>query len=636
MRTSTLVLRIALPLVFLPAMSLVWGCGGGSSGQDNGPTDSGGPELDGGTRMMESGLPPKDASVDATSMPDGSTSSVTVVAPDVSVYVSQLATLDASMTQGPSMGSSVSFTWSVTKVPAGSLVTSQSLQGATTGKPSFTPDVVGDYVVTVTATSGGAMATHGVTVHAANGYVFYLTTKADDVAPYLEYDVVQMDGTGPHAIACRQHTFVTPPAPNTEAGVVDFSDGGAESGVGEEFLGVAAETADYSLDSWEGPAGTPARGAFSGVDVNPDGAAPSSHLLAATSDSTCQNPPAQVHVINGNAPQVQQPRFSPDGSRIAYIEQRSQGDVHIATVGFDGTDYHDFGNMCGGDAGGTCAPGNYSLTPARPQWIDATHVAWLVDNGSGNFVIFSAPDTNNTTLATYMTCQGQFSPRGFAILKDGSVLANYQGVGSQVEDLVVFGKNAMGICMLQRNLTKLANAYSYARDFSVSPDGTMVAFIQRTTAPNEYDSGAGTRVGGGLYLVPVDGSTPPHAVGGASELYAYFGPRWIAGGTHLAWNGAVAVTTDASTPLADAGLFSDAGLPAMNVIPVGGGPLVHVAQSDPANEIYVLGGGNGGGCSFQLCSASPGKQAFGAGKGVGLGGLIGFAFLLRRRGRKTS
>jgi hypothetical protein len=613
-------------------MTLAYGCGGGSSDQgtpDGGGTvDSGGGGTD--SSVMDSGVGPVDSSVDSTSMPDGG--GVSIVAADVSVYVSQVARLDASMTQGPSMGSTLSFAWTVTKVPMGSSVTNGSLQGATTATPSFTADVLGDFVLAVTATSGSATATKAVTVHAVNGYVFYTTTKADDVSPYFEYDVVQMDGVGAHAIACRQHTFETPPG--VEGGTVDFSDGGPDSGKGQVFLGAAAETADYSLDSWEGPAGTPGRGAFSEIDIPPDGGTATSHLLAATSDSTCQNPPAQVHVVNGSQPQIQQPRFSPDGTRIAYIEQRDQNDVHLATVGFDGTDYHDFGNMCVSDAGATCPPGNFTIAPARPQWIDATHVAWLVDTGSGNFTVYSAPDTNNTTPTTYMTCQGAYSPRGFAMLKDGSVLANYQAVGATVEDLVVFGKDAMGVCMLQRNLTNLPNPYSYARDFSVSPDGTMVAFIQLATTPNELDSGLGARFGGGLYLVPVDGSQPPHAAGGGSDLFAFFGARWIAGGTRLAWNGAVPQPPDAAANAT--GSLTDAGLPVMNVIPVSGGSVVHVAQSDPANEVYVLGGGNGGGCSFELklCSMSPGRAPAGAGA-VGLGGLMGVALCLRRRGRKT-
>jgi hypothetical protein len=624
-----------LIVALLPALSLAYGCGSSDNNGNSPAADSGGPAdsgggADTGSGMMDSGGNPPDAGVDSPPMSDSG--AVTIVAPDVTVYVSQPAKLDASMTTGPSMGSPITFSWTVTMVPTGSMVTTQNLLGATTATPSFTPDVLGDYSVSLTATSGGAMATHVVTVHAVNAHVFFTTTKADNVAPYFEYDVVEMDGTNPHAIACRQHTFAAPPTPLQDGGTIDFSDGGSpESGLGGQFLGVAAETADYALDSWEGPAGTPARGAFSEIDLNPDGSAPTSHLLAATSDSTCQNPPAQVHVINGSTPQVQQPHFSPDGTRIAYLEQRSQNDSpHVATVGFDGTDYHDFGSMCGGDGGTTCTPSNFSLVPARPQWIDATHVAWLVDNGSGNFTILSAADTNNTTVSVYMTCKGQYSPRGFAILKDGSVLSNYQAVGSLVEDLVVFTKDAMGACMLKHNLTNLPNPYSYARDFSVSPDGTMVAFVQRSTGPNELDSGVGARVGGGLYLVPVDGSATPHAVGGGAELYAYFGARWIAAATRLAWNGAIALPDDAG--VFDSGLISDAGAPAMNVIPVGGGTLVHVAASDPANELYVMGGGNGGGCSFQLCSTSPGRPPVGEGA-FALGGLLGAAYVVRRRGR---
>jgi hypothetical protein len=526
----------------------------------------------------------------------------------------------------------------VTTVPTGSAVTTASLQNANTAKPSVQPDVLGDYVLTLTVTSGTAKATKTVTVHAVNAHVFYSTTKADDISPYFEYDVVQMDGTGPHAVSCRQRILALPGSLN-DGGVANYSDGGASgSGLGSQFLGVTAFTADYSMDNWEGPPGTPARGAFSQVDFTTDAGAQLaavSYLVAATSDTTCQNPPALVHAVTGSSPGVAQPRISPDGTRIAYLEQRSTSEVHFATVGFDGTDYHDFGNMCG-DAGGSCSPSNYTLQPDRPQWIDTTHVAWLVDTtqtaGSGTFTIYSAPDTNNAPWSVYMTCAGKYTPRGFAVLKDGSILANYQAVGSLVEDLVVFGKDSSSKCVVKRNLTNLKNAYSYARDFSVSPDGTMVAYVQLATTPNELDSGVGGRFGGMVYLVPVDGSAAPApAIGEA--LQAYFGPRWIAGGTRLAWNGSAPVTGPVPVSIQDSGILLDGGLPAMNVVLLDGGPVMHVAQSDPANELWVLGGGNGGGCSFQLCSASPGHSEVNLAS-VGVGGLIGLGLVFRRRGRK--
>jgi hypothetical protein len=207
-----------------------------------------------------------------------------------------------------------------------------------------------------------------------------------------------------------------------------------------------------------------------------------------------------------------------------------------------------------------------------------------------------------------------------------------------VENLVVLSKDSSGNCILPgKNLTKLTTAGSYARDFSVSPDGSMVAFIQLVAPPTWDASTGGTAVGGSLYLVPTDGSQAPHAVGGVGELYAFYGARWIAGGTHLAWNGTFD-PPDANFGTVDASaVMRDGGLPAMNVIPVNmadGGGLVHVAQSDPANETYVFGGGNGGGCSFSL-SCSVTNRGAGPAAGLALSGLLCGVFFLRRRARKA-
>jgi hypothetical protein len=611
-------------------------CGGGGSTKNDNTVDSGGTSdvtVDMQSPPEETGTGDGGCST-CTAESGAEAGAISVVAPNVTVYVSQVANLNASATGAPADSGSVMYSWVVTTAPSGSTVNTASLQNPATATPSFSPDIVGTYTLTVTVTSGGLTATQTVTVQAVNAFVFYSTTKEDNVAPYFEFDVVQMDGTNPHAIACRSHTIQTLANPLTgqEAGVTSFEGGAADSGVGAQFLALTFMTADYSLDSWEGEAGTPGRGAFAQV-VYTDAGASSwiSYLLAATSDSTCQNPPTQVHAINGSDPQVLQPRISPDGTRIAYIEQRDQGNLHIATVGFDGTAYHDFGNMCV-DAG-SCGPDNFSLAPARPQWIDATHVAWMTESGGGNFTIVSAADIPSPQVTPYMACQGSIAPRGFAILKDGSVLANYSGVGKTVEDLVVFTVDTTGTCVLKKNLTKLPNAYSYARDFSVSPDGTMVAFVLNATKPGERDSGVGERFGGSLYVVPIDGSSAPTPVSG-KDLFAYFGPRWIAGGTRLAWNGALGA--DAGTfDIADAGVTPDGGVPAMNVIALDGGSFTHAVASDQANELYVLGGGNGGGCSFQLCSTTQGKIPVGTG-GIALGGLFSLVLFGRRRGRKSS
>jgi hypothetical protein len=549
----------------------------------------------------------------------GDAGTLNIVAADLTVYVSQVAALDASKTTGP--GTSA-FSWSFTSVPTTSKVVALSLQGGTTAKPSFTPDVAGDYVLSVKVTSGTLTATKTVTVHAFNGHVFYTTTKADDTNPYFEYDVVQMDGTDPHAVACRSRNI--PQKGDAQA---------PQSGL--QYLGLSAQTADISLDSWEGPPGTPARGAFGQFNLNSDASTSSIDLLAITSDTNCQNVPAPVHVVTGSSPEIVQPHFSPDGSRIAYVEQRDGNTYHIATIGFDGTDYHDLGDICGiPDSGTTCTASNGSF-PARPQWSDATHITWIADYGSGSFSFMSAPDSNNTTPVAIQKCTATVSPRGFAYLKDGSIVANFWATGAHVEDLVVFTATSTN-CTVARNLTNLTANGAYARDFAISPDGKNIAFVQ-FNPPAGYVPDAGFLVGGSLYMVPVDGSTAAYPVGG-SQQYVYYGPRFIAGGTHLAWNGAAPIPpgTTAANLIAEAGIGTgpDGSAPSMNVELVDGGGLVYAAQSDLDNELYIFGGGNGGGCSLTICSAVPGHTPVGAG-GLGMGGILGLLFV-RRRNRRQS
>jgi hypothetical protein len=601
-------------------------CGGGSSssGPENGDSSADG-----------TGQPPVDSSTDSTADVregggggggDGgeAAAGISVVASDLSVYVSQVAALDASASTGPG---TLTYAWSLTSAPSGSGITSQSLLGATTAKPTFAPDVKGDFVLQVTVTSGGQTASKTVTVHAFNGHVFYTTTKADDNTPYFEYDVVQMDGTGPHSVACRSRTLAT----RGDAGVVTAEAG---AGTGQNFLLLSAQTADISLDSWEGPAGTPARGAFGQFETTSDASTSTIDLLSVTSDTTCQTVPAPVHTVTGSAPSIIQPHFSPDGSRIAYVEQRDSSTYHIATIGFDGTDYHDLGTLCGGiDAGQNCSASNGSY-PARPQWKDATHVTWIADLGSGSFSFITAADTNNTTPTVAQTCVAAVSPRGFAYLKDGSIVANYNATGSKVEDLVVFGAASTN-CTVARNLTKLTAVGAYARDFAVSPDGANIAYIQ-FNPPAGYVSDAGAIMGGSIYMVPTDGSSVGYPVGG-TQRYAFYGPRFISGGTHLAWNGDAPPPPDASASLLSSNPLAvngnpDATAPSMNVELLDGGNLVYAAQSDLNNELYIFGGGNGGGCSFSLCSAVPGRSPLGTG-GMGMGSVLGL-LLLRRRNRR--
>lgn len=60
-------------------------------------------------------------------------------------------------------GAGVSFSWSINDAPEGS---SASLEGGSTLTPSFSPDLPGSYVLTVTAVEGGHVSTDAVAVHA--------------------------------------------------------------------------------------------------------------------------------------------------------------------------------------------------------------------------------------------------------------------------------------------------------------------------------------------------------------------------------------------------------------------------------------------------------------------------------------
>ena len=345
--------------------------------------------------------------------------------------------------------------------------------------------------------------------------------------------------------------------------------------------------------------------------------------------------------VTGIQPSIFQPRFSPDGQRVALTSNSAVQTMSTSPHGWfrrNGLSrLH--GNMCG-DAGSGL---QRNELPWRPTavWIDTTHIAWVIQtNGSStpaNFSIISSSDTNNATLSTFMTCSGAGIPRGFAFLPDGSVVANYTAANGKVEDLVVFTKDGTGNCVLNRNLTNLSTSGSYARDFSVSPDGSMVAFVQSVAPPGGVDA-SGFIAGGSLYLVPTDGSAAPRPVGGGRDLYAYFGARWIAGGTHLAWNGtAPIINDDASTGELDASfLYREGGAPAMNVIAVNGTTPLHVAQSDPGNDIFIFGGGNGGGCSYLFSCSTSALNDSSTEECLALSGLVGVALLGRRRSRRRS
>jgi WD40-like Beta Propeller Repeat len=647
-RVSRFGFAVALTSLVSMGLASAQGCGGDDSVGEN--TD--------------------DASSDSAEDSPGTVGAVEVVATDVSAYVGTSGRIDASQSKRPS-GSSLSFEWTIKSVPNGSTVTTASLVGASTEVPSLVVDVAGDFVLTGKATAGNESATKDVKITAVNAAVFYTQVNTKDSPLSTQIQTVQADGTGSHALNCRQNLF--PDRFNQDAGEggtggLDIPDGqagvlmiqGILSAVGGVFI-------DVALDSYEPPPGQPARAAF--ANLSSVGDASVMTLVAATTDNTCQNQALKLHTISavGKDPTALQPRFSPDGQRIAYAEDRGQSDagstnVFIAVVGFDGSSYREISHYCS-QPGQSCW--GQHLFPRRAQWVDDAHISWVrsVDPKQKQppfaWEIVTASDSPGSTAQRYMTCSTWDIPYSYSFLRNGDVVANYKPSQNAPEDLVVLGRDTGGNCTVLRNLTKFPAAAkgSFGRDFAVSPDQKLVAYVHHL----EPISDAGTRdafsncpetgpcapiaivsSGGGiLYSVPVEGTTPPAPVGGA-QLAAVFGPRFVSGGTRLAWNGQAALPPGFDAGLtkeqieAGAGASLAAGMSAINVIPLGGGPLVRVAVANLDDGTLPAGGGNGGACECRpecalRCDVAAKRRSDLA---LVTTSIIGLAFLARRRTRR--
>lgn len=536
---------------------------------------------------------------------DGS-SGVNVVASDSTVYTGSRAVIDASQTNASE------FTWTVKSAPQGSSVTTPSLTGGTTARPSFVADVSGDYVLELTARGNGASATKVVNVKAVAAPLFFMQTNFTEDPPYFEYRSIGNDKSGNRPIACR----IAGPQ--------------ADSGTAAAFVGVSMLFADMGLDWWEAPPGGPSRVAFTTLQPYPDGGL-DSYLALGSSESSCANPPAVVrHIVeDGGDPSelLLQPRFSPNGARVAFVEERASGTI-VQAVSYDGNDRRDLAPFCAPGIDSCWAP---AVFPPRPQWLDAQTLGWArarsEDGGSGWEVVV-ANDSANPNLRVHMTCDGVV-PRSIAFLKDGSVIANPMAQDTQIEDLVVFKPStAGGTCQVVRKLTNLTTPRSYARDFAVSPDEADVVFVQtQVPADAAPPDGGETRFGGELYVVPVNGGSAPTPFGGSPQ-YAMFGGRYVASASQIAWNGVIPF--DGGQP---DGSLVEAGAPALKIGARDGSKIAPLVVSDIEAGVYAMGGGNGGSCDFRLCSFASGSASGGGALAMATAALT-FAF--RRKRRRSS
>lgn len=533
-------------------------------------------------------------------------SGITIVASDLTVYTGSRAAVDASQTNASE------FTWTVKSAPQGSSVTTPSLTGGTTARPSFVADVTGDYVLELTARGNGASATKSVKIKAVAAPLFFMQTNFAEDPPYFEYRSIGNDRSGNRPIACR----VAGPQ--------------ADSGAAGVFLGVSMLFADMGLDWWEAPPGGPSRVAFTALQLFEDGGV-DSYLALGSSESSCANPPAVVrHIVEDGGDPTEllvQPRYSPNGARVAFVENRASGTI-VQAVSYDGNDRRDLAHFCAPGIDSCWAP---AVFPPRPQWLDAQTLGWArarsEDGGSGWEVVL-ANDSANPNVRVHMTCDGVV-PRSIAFLKDGSVIANPMAQDTQIEDLVVFKPStAGGACQVVRKLTNLVTARSYARDFVVSPDEADVIFV-RTLVPADAvpPDGGDSRFGGELYVVPVNGGSAPTPFGGSPQ-YAMFGGRYVASASQVAWNGAIPF--DGGEP---DGSLIEAGAPAIKIAARDGSKMTSLVVSNVDAGVYVVGGGNGGSCDFRLCSFASGSASGGGALAMA---TVALGLAVRRKRRRST
>ena len=580
MRTNRLLLSLLVMLG--PATGSVVACSEGD------PASGGGGALDGSTSEA-SGDRPDDSPI----APDdsGASSPKAIAAPVAPVYVGQAVALDGSGSTGPA---GFTYDWKITSVPASSTITSASLSGPTTAKPMFVPDLPGEYVLTLTIGAGSEKSTASAKATVVDPPLFYFRTENDASAGFkASLNVVgAWAGDGGTPIGCFE----------SDAGSYDS---------------LCSSTGKVGTDWWEAPAGQPSRIVFV-FDTRED-AAGTSVLAATTSSASCAMPPTVLDKLSG-APESQrpfeQPRFSPNGERIAYV-RNSDGRARIVTTGFDGSNPRELAPFASLSDGGPDPDAPMPPQPGvRSVWIDDTTVTWLQVLEDGKWQIVSAPDAANASATLVMSCSGE-APSQFDFLPSGEVIVSQklptvldalctpgEPCGSPAINIVAYPINPVTkACGKWRNISKLPGGNgvnSHARDFSLSPDKTAVAYSANNDVAKKTE----------LVIARVDGTTPPRSIA-APLTGANRGPRWVGNGALVSW-GIEAAQFDAA-----------ASGNAVAVVAADGGAGRAVALAPAGGTVQSIG--NGLWCAF--------GPPVGSGLSlVGLAGLLVVRFV-RRRGR---
>ncbi len=587
---------------------------------------------------------------DAGSTSDGSAPStgptLTVSSSRAKLYLGQTAKIEGA-TIAPEIVSKLA--WTVVAAPSESTITTASIQGAASPSPSFKPDRLGSYTLQLSGEKAdGAVASVLVILEAIDAPVFFRDVhitglqSGDNMTATSSTQVAGAYGTEAKAVGC--------PVTHT-----------SDAGAGVELVFLSARAGAVNGDSWEGPPGTPSRVAFTELEIDLESSAVTSRLAVAASNSGCGAPEAKVldtrstdaGVESGPPLLMSNARFSPDGSRIAYVNDVN-GSARLSTIGFDGSDKRDLSPVTatgdGGlnpDAGSTVVPtgsGISALGPIPPRWKDPTHVGWVSFFGDeaatsdrSEWELWVVEDKPGATAELAMRCSGSGLTH-FDFLPDGTIVASARHVATtdagdaRPMDLLVYrASSATKACEIVRNLTNHQTDTGIARDFALSPDKSTIAFFGGFGSG--LPSGNPTENITLLSTVPVDGSRPPAAVPGVTGAADFgIGPRWAAGGSVITWG-----QTDISGMMTGGGGGSPIPVSRLMSVPAEGGNTVVVADTstgvmpspdgEPAFDVHLRYG------MGQGCSSAPG----GISNGVMLVfGMLGAGTLLVRRRRSSA
>jgi hypothetical protein len=451
--------------------------------------------------------------------------------------------LDGSQSSDP-QGRALSFAWHFTSVPTGSTVGDAQLSSTSDAMVSFEPDLGGMYTVQLTVTAGAdtAMTTGMFTVPTVPLFFQQAAVGAQTTS---SVSLIRSDGTGRKVVSC--------------AATVD---GGDVMSFGQESY--------FSTHAFDPPPGgaQPARFAFSLTDGNQFG------LYVASENSDCAtNAPPRVDQSDPfySTKPHNLPRFSPDGSRVLFIDNpNSQNQTsRVVTASVDGLNFRVIRG----------ANGSVNLNTAPPLWLDGTHVAWVENTGTNTApkpVLYTAADQANAgdTPTVLLDCSTTYPILNqFAVLPNGNILlaagTKQKLQGGSLNLYLVQGPGCTTLTTFDTE-----NAGGEASDFALAPDGNTV--IVAATHGQTNDGGIMTH---DLFTFTIDGAHPFSFFAGAPGIDD-FGPRFVGGGEQVLWT--------QGSQLGD-GAVTGGGLMIANA----NGSHVRSLVAESSSEV-VIGGSNAG------------------------------------------